>query len=59
MTNGKAIKRNNALLNQFYPITFGMPQRLLSRVDLPDFVKVNCHYNFRGVLSLTQMFGSS
>lgn len=42
MTNAKAIKRNSALLDQFHPITFGMPQRLFPEMDFPDFVKVNC-----------------
>ena len=45
MTNGKAIKRNSALLDEFHPITFGIPQRLFLEMDFPDFVKVNCHYN--------------
>lgn len=42
MTNAKAIKRNSVLLDQFHPITFGMPQRLFPEMDFPDFVKVNC-----------------
>lgn len=33
MTNGQAIKRNNALLDQFHPVTLGMPQGLFSEVD--------------------------
>lgn len=45
MTNGKAIKRNSALLNEFHPITFGILQRLFLEMDFPDFVKVNCHYS--------------
>lgn len=42
MTNAKAIKQNSVLLDQFHPITFGMPQRLFPEMDFPDFVKVNC-----------------
>ena len=47
MTNAKAIKRNSVLLDQFHPMTSGMPQRLFSEMEFPDFVKVNCHYNIQ------------
>ena len=45
MTNGKPIKRNSALLNQYHPITFWIPHRLFSEMDFPDLVKVSCCYS--------------
>lgn len=59
MTNARAIKRNSALLDQFHPITFGMPQRLFPEMDFPDFVKVNCLDNvWRSPQASSAMFGA-
>lgn len=60
MTNVKAIKRSSALLDQFHPITFGMPQRLFPEIDSPDFIKVNCLDSvWRSPQASSGMFGAS